>query len=320
MAQPPPDAGAGLTSPPPTIRHLVLQGGGAIGLNYVGALQQLFSDGVIRPGSLKSVFGTSIGALIGGMVCIGVDWSDVVEYIIRRPWESAFCVTGRSILSVYGEKGLFDERVIHTVLRSLMDSVGLSSATTLEELYAHSGIDLHTFAFDVNAGATVDMSHETHPNMHLVSAIFASLALPGACKPHITEAGGCFIDGGVRCNYPVAECLRKYPDDEAEVLGLRYMCRNACEGDGRYRITRDTNFIDYTVELMSILYAQISDRRDARAPHREIVCVCDTSPLSIHAIVAAVLHKSVRRDRVSAGAAAAAAADAWVRVSADSAD
>ena len=52
---------------------LVLSGGGAKGFAYIGALKALAEEGV----SIDYVVGTSIGALIGSLVCVGYTWKEL---------------------------------------------------------------------------------------------------------------------------------------------------------------------------------------------------------------------------------------------------
>ena len=70
------------------VKHLVLSGGGQTIFNYLGIFQELFDEKHIEIDSIKSIFGTSSGSIIGAILCLKYEWNDIVDYIIRCPWET----------------------------------------------------------------------------------------------------------------------------------------------------------------------------------------------------------------------------------------
>ena len=66
-----------------TIKHLVISGGGPLGLRYLGALEKLEKESFWKLDNIKSIYGTSIGAIIGAFICLNYDWDTLNKYIIE---------------------------------------------------------------------------------------------------------------------------------------------------------------------------------------------------------------------------------------------
>ena len=73
-----------------TIKHLVIGGGGPLGLRFLGALQKLEQKGFWEFNNIESIYGTSVGSIIGAFICLKYDWDTLNKYIIERPWQEAF--------------------------------------------------------------------------------------------------------------------------------------------------------------------------------------------------------------------------------------
>ena len=48
----------------PSIKHIVIAGGGATGLTYYGILKETNNQGLWKNEDIKSIYGTSVGALL----------------------------------------------------------------------------------------------------------------------------------------------------------------------------------------------------------------------------------------------------------------
>ena len=133
-----------------TIKHLVISGGGPIGLRYLGALQKLEEENFWKLNEIESIYGTSIGSIIGAFICLNYDWDTLNKYIIERPWHDAFKVNAKQILDSYYNKGLFDKKLAEIIFKPLLQAKDLALNITLKEFYEFSKIDLHIFTFELN--------------------------------------------------------------------------------------------------------------------------------------------------------------------------
>ena len=76
-----------------TIKHLVLSGGGYLGFYQLGAVSRLLELNYLQKSNIQSIYGTSVGALFGSVLCLNEDWNTTKSYFIERPWHKIFQIT-----------------------------------------------------------------------------------------------------------------------------------------------------------------------------------------------------------------------------------
>jgi len=189
-----------------TIKHLIIAGGGPMGLQFIGAVEYLNTAGFWLRENIESIYATSIGTFVGAIVCLNYDWETINKYLIERPWHDVFKLNGKQIMDSFYLKGLYNKKIIETTFKPLLEAKDLSVNTTLKEFYEYSKIEFHLYTFEQNKFEVVDLSYKTHPDLQLVQAIFMSSAIPGIFVPTIID-NGCYIDGGIMANYPLSYCI-----------------------------------------------------------------------------------------------------------------
>jgi predicted patatin/cPLA2 family phospholipase len=198
-----------------TIKHIIIAGGGPVGLQFMGAIEYLNTSGFWLRENIESIYATSIGTFIGTFICLNYDWETINKYIIERPWNDVFKLNGKQIMDSFYLKGLYNKKIIETTFKPLLEAKDLSVNTTLKEFYEYSKIEFHLYTFEQNKFEVVDLSYKTHPDLALVQAIFMSSAIPGIFVPTIMD-DGCYVDGGIMANYPLSYCIEsnKNKNDE----------------------------------------------------------------------------------------------------------
>ena len=198
------------------IKHIVLSGGNVWGFNMIGILAEAIDTGFLKMENIRSIFGTSIGALIGLAISLKIDPILLRDYFVKRPWDT-LCKNNRySVLELYDGRGILRQGFIEDLFDPLLKSVDLSCATTLAELYEYNGIEIHIYSTELNRYEMVDISFKTHPEWRVVDAIYASCSIPLLFSPLIQE-DKCYIDGGFFLNYPITQCPT---ENLNEVLGI----------------------------------------------------------------------------------------------------
>ena len=153
---------------------LVLGGGGARGFAHIGAARAIAEAG-LRPAAIA---GTSMGAIIGGLIAAGHDADAMLEMAEE--------VNLPSLLD-FGERGgLIGGKNIEAYL-----------ASKLPERFEDLEIPLLVTAVDLQTGELVVLRKGP-----LVPALRASSALPGLLSP-ARLGDRIFVDGGVLDNVPV---------------------------------------------------------------------------------------------------------------------
>ena len=247
------------------IKHIVICGGGPTGLLSYGAAKHLAQHGVWSRANIETIYGTSIGALIGAMLCLKHEWTTLDDYIIKRPWEKVV-VDSLEMFELFSCKGMCKPKLLDDIMQPLLESEDLSLATTLAEFHAYSGISLHVFTVELNTFQKVQLSHTTHPDLPLMEAIKMSACMPMLFQPIIRD-NCCYIDGGIISNYPLHECIQDTQCRDDEVLGLKNQWNNPNE-----RIGEQSSLVDY----MRLINLQLVRRVNAAGPNHcipnEVVC------------------------------------------------
>ncbi len=166
---------------------LVLGSGGARGLAHIGIIEWLTENGY----EIRSLAGSSMGALIGGVYAAGkldifTRWvSDLQRLDVVRLLDLSF-----------GSTGLFKGERVMGVLKDLIGD------RNIEDL----PVPFTAVATDIQNGKEVWLSRGP-----LFDAIRASIAIPMIFTPHSFE-GRQFVDGGLVNPVPIAPTLRDHTD------------------------------------------------------------------------------------------------------------
>ena len=214
------------------IKHIVICGGGPTGFLSYGAAKHLAQHGFWSHDNIETIYGTSIGSLIGAMLCLKHEWDTLDDYIIKRPWEKVI-VGSLEMFELFAQKGMAKMKLLDDIMQPLLESKDLTIGITLREFYEYSRISLNVFTVDLNKFEKVHLSHATHPDLPLMDAIKMSCSMPVLFQP-IVRDGCCYIDGGIMVNYPLRECLETVMCPASEVLGLCNVWSNPNEGIGTH--------------------------------------------------------------------------------------
>ena len=150
------------------IKHLVISGGGPSGLISYGAIKYLFEKDFLCINNLTSIYGTSIGAILGAILLLKHDWQTLDDYFMKRPWDKVFKVEPNNFFDIYYTKGIFQFSMVKEVMIPLMTAKGLSKDITLRELYEITNIDFHCFTVEMNTFNKIDLNSVsyTHRRAH----------------------------------------------------------------------------------------------------------------------------------------------------------
>ena len=282
-----------------TIKHLVISGGGPLGLRYFGSLQKLEKEKFWQFENIESIYGTSIGAVIGAFICLRYDWDTLNKYIIERPWHDAFKINAKQLFDSYYNKGLFDKKLAEIMFKPLLEAKDLSLNITLKEFFEFSNIDLHIFTFELNKFTTIELSQTTHPDLSLLQALTMSSALPGLFMPIIMD-NCCYIDGGVMCNCPINQCLRDHTNKE-ELLVVK--CSFNLENDNfsNVEVTSESSLLEYIICFTINSMNYIRESVEIVNIENTVRCCVTNNPLTLESIKDYISNQELRRTWVQLG-------------------
>ena len=259
------------------IQHIVITGGGPTGFVSYGVIKRLHEAKIWSYENIKSIYGSSIGALVAVIISLGIDWETLDDYIIKRPWEKAFVSIGFDsidIITLFTNKGVDGKKMISIILEPLLKLIELPIDVTLNSFSEKTGIDLHLIATDLNGSSTlieVDLCADKTPDIKLCDAVAASLAIPIMFQPIIYKTS-CLLDGGILNNYPLNMCLRNI-DDENSVIGIR----NEWDTENLHVLPETSYF-----EFLRIFIRKLHNSVDSTIKHHTIKheIICDVGGLS----------------------------------------
>jgi len=259
-----------------TVKHLVIGGGGPFGLSAFGALKYLHDKEFWNIKNIKSIYATSIGALVAVYLSLKYEYEYINEYIVKRPWEKLFEEIGiENVLELYNNKGLINPYSIFLKKYSiLLDAKGLESSVTMKEFYEYNGIELNFITCDANHFNRSIISHKTYPDLELITALCMTSAFPIIFTPVIVD-DKCYIDGGIFSNYAVNICLEETGCKHEEILGIKkYQSSDINDGF----ITNDSSVIDFLEKIILNIFNRVNDELVLEKIPYEVVCNMNIFP------------------------------------------
>ena len=179
------------------IKHIVLSGGAYRGLYEIGCLNYLYNNSFYEFKNIKSIHGTSIGGLLGSIICLNMDWNEVKDYFIQRPWYKITTISPNMFLDVIHKKGLLDTSILDKAIIPLLNTCDIDKDVTLLDFYNKTGIELYLYTIPINIYECIALSYKTHPELSLLKAIQMTCALPYLFQP-VEYNDEYYIDGGFK--------------------------------------------------------------------------------------------------------------------------
>jgi NTE family protein len=171
---------------------LVLGGGGAKGYAHIGVLKSLEENNI----SVDYVAGTSIGAVVGALYCLGYNAREIEKIAKTTNFKQLFDLT-------LPKKGLIKGEKIEIYLRHLFENKKFS--------------DLKKPLFVV-AADIVNFREVIFNKGDLTKAVRASISIPGIFHP-VENNGKTLVDGGILNNLPI-DVLQKEKVDAIIAVNL----------------------------------------------------------------------------------------------------
>ena len=255
-----------------TIRHLVISGGGPSGLLTYGIASKLEKKGFWQLSNIKSIYGCSIGAYIGVILSLGYEWEWLDDYFIKRPWDKLVTASQTRLIDIYEKKCLLNENFYTEGTMPLLRAKNLNDNITLLELYEYNNIDIHMYATNINSEELekIDISHKTHPNLSLITALRMTMSFPLIFEPILYE-NNCYIDGGLVNNFPLNDCLLEEKCDPDEILAFKNIWKN----DINDYVNENSSLLDFMVILIKKMQASIDTESKQEHTKYTVNCLLD---------------------------------------------
>lgn len=231
------------------IKNLVFEGGGAKGIAYVGAMQVLEEQGLLR--DVEHVAGASAGAISALMVGLGFSNIELlnemdVDFSLFKDGHYTKLFQGISAMRAWG---MHPGKLLHEFAAERVAKKLHKPNATFNDL--HEAVlaqhdkqaaarlrDVYFIGANLSTRQAEIFSYYTTPDMPLADALRISVAIPLFFEPKIysktaqgkfiydkqqalveDSAGDMYVDGGLANNYPIRLFDTSYLNPET--LGLR---------------------------------------------------------------------------------------------------
>ena len=275
------------------IKHLVISGGGIVGFSFYGLLRETHKKEVWNIHDIQTIYGTSVGSIIGVFIALKYEWDVIDDYLIKRPWHNVYKFSMDSLLLAFHTKGLLDKKIIEETFSPLFKGKDIDINVSLKDFFEITNIELHIFSTDINTFNLIDFSYKTHPEWSVIDAVYCSCSLPILFQPIIKD-NICYCDGGFIANYPVKQCIENGASPD-EVFG---MCRNSIF-DESSKITENSSLIDYIFNLLYKTIDKVLNIKKDYSIRKEVFIKCP--PLSIYDIYETASSMEKRLELISKG-------------------
>lgn len=234
------------------INKLVLSGGGYKGCVYVGMMKYLEEIGINH--QIKSIIGTSIGSLFAALIAIGYKSSELEQIMYEFDYHKHENIDIVCLLEKFGIDSFVG---IEKFIESLFLKKNFRTDITFEQFFIQTGINLIVTSVCLNTQETVFFEYNMNPQMSVILALKASMALPYLFAS-VTYKGLTYIDGGVLDNFPIDFFRKKsdsqkfakhyYDDIDQQILGINL--HNSIKKSLKDILTID----QYSIQLFECIY------------------------------------------------------------------
>ena len=189
------------------IDTLILSGGGPSGIAYFGIFESLFENDILKRdlSGIKEILTTSIGILCSFCLILRLSMDVGKEVALGYDISKMLKMDDIKIDNLLVEFGLFDTNGIRNIFKSILKNFKGLDDINLIDLYEISEIKLNVKVFNVTKKRIEYISHETDPELSIITLAEMTTAIPIFFKP-VEYNGYKYVDGGLRGHFPIEEC------------------------------------------------------------------------------------------------------------------
>lgn len=248
-----------------TYDTLVLSGGVTKGFGLVGSLQYLQDKSILC--HIHKFIGTSIGAIIAYLVCIG--YTPIEIMIISCQKKIFEKMANIDILNVMHGNGAVSFHIFQEILEKLTIEK-IKKFITLLDLYEKYGKELVCCTYNLTLQKPEYISYKTHPEMNCLTALRMTANLPFFFETFMYDDYK-YVDGGIADNFPISHVGL---NDVA--LGIR--TKRILSVDDK---KEEDNLLSHFISILTVPIARIEELQMEKDHHMDIVSIPIPSYMSM---------------------------------------
>lgn len=179
------------------IENLVLAGGGVKTIATLGVLKKMEELDLLK--DIKNISGTSAGAIIGTLMCVGYKPTELIEHLFNTDLMS---LTSFDYFNYFNNYGLETGNKLMELLQQFVKLK--TDAITFFEFYSLTNITLTITGTCVDTHSVEYFNHLNTPDMEVLQALRISISIPFVFTSPIKDNKR-YVDGGVLDNCPIGQ-------------------------------------------------------------------------------------------------------------------
>lgn len=248
--------------------ELVLCGGGMKGLAHCGAIKSLIKHNLFN--NFTTFVGASIGSLIATFLSVDIPIESIQEELIKLNFDDfkdESIIPFSNLFNLIDKYGLYDGNLFVKWVQNTLNKYIKRKNITFKEVHERYHKKLVIVSTNLNRKKQVIFSYNKTPEMNVVDAVRASMAIPLIFTSVVNEDGDTLVDGGVTNNFPIDLC-----SDNS--LGIMFKS-NTCD------IKEDISDIySWFLMIIKTMMTQINDLRSYKQLLNENVIVVNTGNIA----------------------------------------
>jgi NTE family protein len=199
------------------MKNLVFEGGGIVGLAYIGAIESLENHNLNH--GFNKFAGTSIGSIFALLVSLGyssLEMKSLLKDIDLNKLKDESIGILSDATRLVTKFGWYKGNALEKFISNIVTSKGLSSDITFTDLYFITKKTLNVVAYNLDKKETMIFNYVNTPNVSVVQAVKSSSSIPVLFTPTVID-GQRYVDGFLADNYPIS-VFDEY--DEKETIGF----------------------------------------------------------------------------------------------------
>jgi predicted acylesterase/phospholipase RssA len=182
------------------LKHLVLSGGGLLGISYIGLFKYFEEKNVIK--TIESITGSSAGAIFGALLALGYTSNELINIFKQVIFKDYLQINVDSILNFTTQKGFESGNKLNLFIKKCIYNKTNNENLTFIQLYEKYNINLQIGVTNLTQHKFELLNKDSYPDLPIHKAISASIAIPFILEPIIIN-NDIYCDGGILDNLPI---------------------------------------------------------------------------------------------------------------------
>jgi NTE family protein len=222
---------------------LVLSGGGIKGFSLLGSIQCLIDLGLTK--DITTYVGTSAGAMLGYLLCIGYTPIEIVVALYTNKWLEK--IQHANIVDMINGCGATSYTNLNEALEKLtLNKIGrLLTLGKLKEIYNKN---LICCTYNMTTCKAEYLGPENHPDLPCLTALRMSANIP-LIFDRFKYMDNYYIDGGIVDNFPIVKAVE---------IGKKIIGINLNIEENKLKDEPEEGMVSYFLKLLYIPMIQLS--------------------------------------------------------------